>query len=306
MIEGHVLLGFGFFVVGSWHLFNHIKLQALCSNSYTSTMWFPFRISIYLELYFIMATCSIFIPMELFMSTIHHHPFDTDGTIPSYNIHNFEHISMTMGFLVYATFAMVLDRKCIEAQHELTKFLGAMAFVQQFLLIHLHSRDHTGVEGAYHYLLKLLILVSLVTTLMGIGLPKSFMVGFVRSVSIIFQGVWLIVVGLMLTTPGFAAKGCSIDFVGDPYVVNCSDDKALHRAVSLVNLEFSWLLIGLTIFAMSFYLIGVTLGRHSGEKVNYFSLRKEGYCSEEDGLKNDGLEFQSQKTSMQEQFYSTL
>lgn len=149
-------------------------------------------------------------------------------------------------------------------------------------------------------LLQLLILVSLVTTLMGIGLPKSFMVGFVRSVCIVFQGVWLMVIGLMLTTPGFVAKGCSIHFKEDPYLVKCSDDKALHRAVSLVNLQFSWLLIGVTIFAMSFYLIGVTTGRGYGEKVEYFSLRKEGHCSEEDSLKND-LESQSQKTSMQEQ-----
>ncbi|KAJ1436268.1 hypothetical protein SESBI_04299 [Sesbania bispinosa] len=296
-MEGHELLGFGFFVIGLWHLFNHIKLHALCPKSYTSTLWFPTRINRYLELHFIMASCTIFIAMELFIAPIHHQPLDPDGTIPFDHLHNFEHSSMGLAFLIYATFAIVLDRKCTKAQHGLTQLLGAIAFAQQFLLIHLHSRDHTGVEGQYHLLLQFLIIISLVTTLMGIGLPKSFMVSFVRSISIIFQGVWLMIMGLMLTTPGFAAKGCFMDLEEGPYVVRCSDDKALHRAVSLVNIQFSWLLIGVTVFAVSFYLV---MCRCYREKVEYVSLRKEEHYCEDDGSNND-VESQSNKRSTQEQ-----
>ena len=304
-MEGHELLGFGFFVVGLWHLFNHIKLHALCSKSYKSTIWFPTTKCRYLELYFIMASCTIFIAMELFISPDHHQPFDPDGSIPSYHLHNFEHSLMASAFLVYATFAMVLDRKGTKAQHDLTHFLAAIAFIQQFLLIHLHSRDHMGPEGQYHYLLQLLIVISLATTLMGIGYPKSFMVSFVRSVSIIFQGVWLMVMGFMLWTPGYQAKGCFLHLQdGDgQYVVRCSDDKALHRAISLVNIQFSWLLILVTVFAMSFYFI---LTRSYVEKVQYVPLTKEEHYPEEDGSNNDvecnvDVESQSQKKCMQEQ-----
>ncbi|XP_027363985.1 tubulin-folding cofactor D isoform X2 [Abrus precatorius] len=297
MLEGHQLLGFGFFMVGLWHLFNHIKLHALCSKSYSSTLWFPTTISRYLELHFVMASCTIFIAMELFIAPVHHQPFDPDGTIPANHLHNFEHSSMALAFLVYATFAIVFDRKCIKAQHELTHLLGAIAFVQQFLLIHLHSRDHMGPEGQYHLLLQLLVLVSFVTTLMGIGFPKSFLVSFVRSVSIIFQGVWLMIMGFLLWTPGFQAKGCFLHLKDDgDHEVRCSDDEALHRAVSLVNIQFSWLLIGVTIFAMSFYL---TLVRRYGEKLEYVSLRKEELYREEDGSNID-VESQSQKKSMHE------
>ncbi|CAJ1977591.1 unnamed protein product [Sphenostylis stenocarpa] len=310
MLEGHQLLGFGFFVVGLWHFFNHVKLHALSSKSYTSsTLWFPTTISRYLELHFVMASCTIFIAMELFIAPIHHQPFDPDGTIPSSHLHNFEHSSMAMAFLVYAVFAIVLDRKCSKAQHELTHLLAAIAFTQQFLLIHLHSRDHMGPEGQYHLLLQLLILISLTTTLMGIARPKSFVICFVRSVSIIFQGVWLMIMGFLLWTPGFQAKGCFMHLEeSDEYVVKCSDDESLHRAISLVNIQFSFLLIGVTVFAMSFYLVMV---RRYSEKAEYVSLMKEEHYREDGFVKSNGsidgvennmdIESQSQKKNMKEQ-----
>nr|KYP56217.1 hypothetical protein KK1_002454 [Cajanus cajan] len=248
-----------------------------------------------------MASCTMFIALELFISPLHHQPFDPDGTIPSNHLHNFEHSSMAMSFLVYAIFALVLDKKCSKAQHELTHFLGAVAFAQQFLLIRFHTRDHVGPESQYHFFLQLLILVSLATTLMGIGFPKSFLVKFVRSVSIIFQGVWLMMTGFLLWTPGFQAKGCVTHL--KEYLVTCKDDEALHRATTLVNIQFSWMLIGVTLFALSFYLVMV--GRY-GEKVEYVSLRMEEYCRGEDGSNFD-VESQSPKKNVQEQIIgSTL
>ncbi|WJX21474.1 hypothetical protein P8452_10910 [Trifolium repens] len=303
-MEGHELLGLGFFVIGLWHLFNNTKLHFLCSSfkSYTSTMWFPTKISRYLELHFIMACCTIFIAMELFIAPLHHQPFDPhDGTIPSNHLHNFEHSSMASSFLIYATFTIVLDKfsTSTKIQNELSHLLAAIAFAQQFLLIHLHSRDHMGIEGQYHYLLQILISICFVTTLMGIGFPMSFLVCFVRSVCIIFQGLWLMFMGFMLFTPGYEPKGCFTKLEGDQYIVRCSDEKALHRAISLVNLQFSWFLIGVPVFAVSFYLIMATC---YDEKVEYVSLMKEEHYRE-DGLKSFDVESQCQKitTVMQEQ-----
>ena len=96
-----------------------------------------------------------------------------------------------MTLLIYAAFAILLDRHRIvaKAQYGLTLLLGAIAFAQELLLFHLHSSDHMGPEGQYHLLLQFLVAVSLATTLMGIGFPKSFLISFVRSASILFQGV---------------------------------------------------------------------------------------------------------------------
>lgn len=273
-LVGHVAPGFAFFALGFWHLFNHIKLHALNPNSYTSFPWFPTLKFRYLELVLIMVGSSISISMELFIGPEKHQPFDTDGTIPSNHLHNFEHSAISMTFFIYAAFSIVLDKTSINIdlmfKHSLTQFLGAIAFAQQLFLFHLHSADHMGVEGQYHLLLQSAIVVSLVTTLMGIGYPKSFMVSFIRSLSILYQGLWLMAMGFMLWTPNLIPKGCFIHLEVGHQVVKCSSDEALHRAKSLVNIEFSWALIGVTIFAMSFYLVLVKL---YGQKVEYSTLK---------------------------------
>lgn len=72
-------------------------------------------------------------------------------------------------------------------------------------------------------------------------------------------------------------------------VVRCSSHEALHRAKSLVNIQFSWLIIGVTIFAVSFYLVLVNI--YGDNKVEYFSLGNE----EEEELHGD---VESQKRNM--------
>ncbi|XAR60446.1 hypothetical protein NMG60_11033830 [Bertholletia excelsa] len=275
-LVGHVAPGFGFFLIGLWHLFNHIKLHAL-SPSYTSLAWFPTSKLRYLELFLIMAGCSISVAMELFIGPNRHQPFDSDGTIPSYHLHNFEHSSISMTFFTYALFALILDKVGPKyrlpqfSQYGLTQLLGSIAFGQELLLFHLHSADHMGVEGQYHMLLQILVLVSLITSLMGIGYPNSFLTSFVRSVSILFQGVWLIVMGFMLWTPQFMPNGCFMNLEEGHRVVRCHDVESLERAKSLVNIQFSWYLIIVTVFTICFYLSLVKL---YGEKLEYQSLLK--------------------------------
>ncbi|OVA16201.1 Protein of unknown function DUF716 [Macleaya cordata] len=271
---GHVAPGVGFLVIGLWHLFNNIKLHALYpADSYTSSPWFRAPSIKYLELYLIIAGSTLSIAMELFIGPDRHQPFDPDGTIPSNHLHNFEHSSISMSLIIYAVFAILFDRIRLKtATHDgLAYMLAAFAFSQQFLLFHLHSADHMGVEGQYHLLLQLVILVSLITTLMGIGFPKSFLVSFVRSLSILFQGVWFIVMGFMLWIPEFIPKGCFMNFEESHFVVRCHGDHALHRAKSLVNLQFNWLLSMIVVFSMSMYII---LNKIYGGKVEYLSINK--------------------------------
>ncbi|KAG2292302.1 hypothetical protein Bca52824_038971 [Brassica carinata] len=69
-----------------------------------------------------------------------------------------------LGFSV----SVVLDRARprAAASEGLTILAAAAAFTQQLLLFHFHSADHMGVEGQYHFILQLIIFVSLITTLM--------------------------------------------------------------------------------------------------------------------------------------------
>ncbi|GMJ15230.1 hypothetical protein like AT1G55230 [Hibiscus trionum] len=234
-IVGHVLPGLAFFLLGFWHLFNHIKLHSLHPNSYTSPSWFPTPKSRHLELFLIMAASSITISMELIIGPAMHRyrPIGPDGAIPSNRLRNFEHSFISMTFFTYAAFAILLDRVCPKATYCLSQFIAAVAFAQQLLLFHFHSADHMGVEGHYHLLLQCVIFVSLTTTLMAIELPKSFMVSFTRSLSIVYQGVWFVVMGTMIWTPALVPKGCLLHFEDGHQIITCSSDQALRRAKSL-------------------------------------------------------------------------
>ncbi|XP_054781689.1 uncharacterized protein LOC129288903 [Prosopis cineraria] len=274
-MDGHVFLGFGFIIVGIWHLFNHIKLHALNPKSYNfcTTLWFPISPKFkYLELIFILVSSTIFIALDLFIIPSHHQPFDADGSIPSTHLHNLEHSSMYFAYFIYASFAMALDLTDSKAKKELTQLLAAIAFSQQLLLIHFHSSDHDGPDGQYHLLAQLLVFVSLATTLVGIGLPRSFLVSFLRSISIMFQGVWFVVIGYMLTNTGLIPKGCFKNPNDGRYVVRCSNEEALRRALSLVNIQFSWFFIGVAVFAVSFY---IALVKYYPDKIAYGRLEDD-------------------------------
>ncbi|CAI9764994.1 unnamed protein product [Fraxinus pennsylvanica] len=268
--QGHVSVGFAFFVIGLWHLFSCIKLHAQHPKSYITMPWFPLSKTIrYLELILIMGFSAGFVSMEILIGR---EPLDPDGTIRAKYLRHFEHSTMSMSFFVYAFFAILFDKIAPRAQHGLMHLLQAIAFGQQLLILHLHSTDHMGVEGQYHWLLQIVTFVSLFTTILAIGYPNNFLNGFTRAFSILFQGVWLIVTGIMVWTPDLIPKGCFLKSEAGHDVVLCHDDRTLERAKALVNLQFGWYVIGLTMFSTSLYLVLIKL--YPEEKVEYQPLTK--------------------------------
>ncbi|KAK9736052.1 hypothetical protein RND81_04G246900 [Saponaria officinalis] len=281
---GHVGPGFGFMVIGVWHLYNHLKILAQHGASYyKSQPWFPLMHGLLrrLELYLIICGCTLSVAMELFIGPDKHQPLDADGTIPSNHLHNFEHSSISLTFLVYALFALALDKwatKPMPAQDEVVQVLGGLAFWQQLLLFHLHSADHMGVEGQYHWLLQLVVFSCLATTLMGVGRGRTcFAVGFVRSLSIMFQGVWLMVMGFALWTPALIPKGCFMNLEDGHKVVRCQGEGSLHRAKALVNIQFSWFLIFMAAFAAASYVSMMLLygNNNNNNKYSVMSLSEQ-------------------------------
>ena len=275
---GHVAPGTGFLLIGLWHLFNHIKLYAIHPSSYSAPPWFPlsnprYR---YLEPYVIMASATSSILAELFVGPHRHQPLDFDGTIPSNHLHNFEHASISLAILVYGAFTVLIDKFSPKTPRRFNYFIASVAFAQELLLFHLHSTDHTGAEGQYHFFLQLVITVSLLTSLLAIAFPNSFMVSFVRSLSIFFQGVWLIALGIMLWTPSLVPKGCFLHEEDGHKLVRCSGEESLSRAKSLINLEFSWYLTIITIFGVSFYLVLVKIyGDHKVDQYSSLPMQEE-------------------------------
>ncbi|GAB4835128.1 hypothetical protein Ancab_000037, partial [Ancistrocladus abbreviatus] len=96
--------------------------------------------------------------------------------------------------------------------------------------------------------------------------------------------------GFMLWTPELIAKGCSMNVEMGHAVVRCDGGKLLHRAKSLVNIEFSWCLILLCIFAVTFYLLMVKI-YGDGNHHEYSSVSSK----EEEGEEED-VEAQKKKS----------
>jgi hypothetical protein len=276
---GHVAPGAGFLLIGLWQLFSHTRLFFLRPSSYSAPVWFPVRGIRYLELILIIIGTVISILMELVIGPAKHQPFDDDGTIPSDHLHNFEHASISLALLLFAAVAIHLDRARAPMRDTLSQLVAAAAFAQQLLIFHLHSADHMGVEGQFHWLLQTVIAVTLATTLLGVPYPRSFVVSLVRSASLAFQGVWFIVMGVMLWTPALIPKGCFLNFEEGHHVVRCRTDEALGRAKSLVNLQFSWYLTGTVVLVVVFYL---QMSKLYPEEPRYLPLVKGGRDDSDD------------------------
>ncbi|KAJ1289873.1 hypothetical protein BS78_02G198100, partial [Paspalum vaginatum] len=253
-LSGHIAPGAFFFLIGLWQLFGHIRLFLLQRSSYLAPVWFAVPGVRYIELMMVIIGSVISISMELVIVQAKHQPFDDDGTIPSVHLHNFEHASISLAWLVYAAATIHMDRVRAPMRDMVSQLAAAAAFAQQLLIFHFHSADHTGVQGQYHNFLQIVIAVTLATSLLLVPYQRSIALSLVRSTSLVFQGVWFTVMGVMMWTPAFIPKGCFINNEQGLQVVRCRTDEALDRAKSLVNLQFNWYLTGTVAFVVVFYL----------------------------------------------------
>ncbi|GFP84265.1 hypothetical protein PHJA_000570200 [Phtheirospermum japonicum] len=272
--SGHVSLGLGFLILGLWHLFKSIKLHSLYPKSYSTQPWYPVSKLRHFEPITIMLVTTAFISTELFIGR--RRPISPDGTILSRTLPHLEHSVIALSFFVYALFIFLFDKININptspARNGLLHFLQAIAFSQQLLVLHHHSTDHMGIEGQYHWLLQIVVFVSLITTVLAIVYPESFVNSFVRAFSVLFEGVWLIVTGVMLWTPGLMPNGCYMKPETGRVTVLCHGDHALDRAKALVNIQFGLYLTAFTVFSVSLYLVMIKY--YPQEKVEYTPLTK--------------------------------
>lgn len=254
---GHVLPGTGFLLIGLWHLFNTITNYARAPWDFHTRPWFPVKFREgklrYLELAAIIAGSCLSILAELFIGPERHQPLADDWSIPPEHLNNFEHSSISLFFLIYASVALYVALSKLTVPAGALHVIAALAFSQELLLFHLHSADHMGAEGQYHWLLQLIVVVTLSATLLEIPLPQSFLVATVRSASLVFQGAWFVNMGFMLWIPAFIPKGCHMVRTEGHDVVKCASHEATMRAKALANLQFNWYLAAILVSTVIFY-----------------------------------------------------
>ncbi|CBI32521.3 unnamed protein product, partial [Vitis vinifera] len=146
----------------------------------------------------------------------------------------------------------------LEGLSGVSGILAASVFGQELFLLHFHSTDHVGLEGHYHWLLQLIVLVSLVAALAATSFPTSFPAALVLSTAVVFQGCWFMNMGFMLWVPEFVPKGCKVQLTSSSDsmhgAVACGSHDADLRARALANMQFSWILSGILMFVGSLCL----------------------------------------------------
>ncbi|WCJ33816.1 hypothetical protein M5689_015153 [Euphorbia peplus] len=243
---GHFVPAFALILLGLWHAINTIRAYCLRgSANFTLKFWYPFYGSLsrlkYLELIFILSFSVFAILVQLLDYPMFHFAF---------NLSNFEHATMFLHLGIFACFT--LSSELTGSTHILSGVSGmlvASVFGQELFLLHFHSTDHAGLEGHYHWLLQVIVFVSLVSTLAATSVPSSFPFALVLAISVVFQGCWFMIMGFVLWIPEFIPQGC-VAQIGDEMIgaVTCSSTHAELRARALANLQFSWILAGILLF----------------------------------------------------------
>lgn len=247
----HLVQGLALALLGLWHIINTIR-SYLVKGPANFTVRFWYQLSTphsglkHLELVSILSFSLLAILMQVVDFPHFHFTFKLD---------NFEHATMFIHLALFAGFS--LSTELTDSLDLFSGFVGILAsslFSQELFLLHFHSTDHVGLEGHYHWLLQLIVFVSLVAALAATVLPNSFNAALVLSISIIFQGCWFINMGFMLWIPAFVPEGCVMNLAkasGNEILgaVTCGSKEADFRARGLANLQFSWILSAIMIFA---------------------------------------------------------
>ncbi|KAJ3677072.1 hypothetical protein LUZ60_002796 [Juncus effusus] len=263
---GHFIPGLFFTFLGFWHTINTIKCYKLKGPShFISTTWFPLPSKNpylkHLELYLLLSFSLIVIILQLL-----NHPF---------NPLNYEHATMYLHVAIYALVALVTDvsPSCNSNSGFVTALVSSV-FAQELFLLHFHSADHVGLEGHYHWLLQVIVTVSVLSTFLSGISSNSFSASMVRSGCLILQGWWFMVMGFSLWVPSMLPRGCHVA-EGE---VGCESEE-LKRAVAMANLEFSWGVAGVWIL-MAFLYVRLDW------KMEYRQLNGAGGIgNDQDGLK---------------------
>ncbi|KAF8398538.1 hypothetical protein HHK36_017468 [Tetracentron sinense] len=274
---GHIVPGLALTLLGLWHTFNTIKAYNIKGpTGFTSRFWYPFNGPFFkfkqLELIFIFSFSIFAIAMQVLDFPLLHF---------SFKLNNFEHATMFLHLAIFAGVALSVElTHSPEILSGLVGILAASVFGQELFLVHFHSADHVGLEGHYHWLLQLIVIVSLVAAIAATTFPASFVAALVLSISVMVQGCWFMNMGFMLWLPWFVPKGCEVRLVdggNDIHgAVTCGTEEASLRARAVANLQFSWILAGILIFTACLCLKMAGKGTGRSHSTEYEQLHSRG------------------------------
>lgn len=164
----HLVQGLALALLGLWHTINTIKSYLVKGPAnFTVRFWFQFNTPLarlkHLELVSILCFSILAIFTQILDFPNFHYAF---------KLHNFEHATMFIHLALFAGFSLSIE--LTDSLDIFSGFVGILAssmFSQELFLLHFHSTDHVGLEGHYHWLLQLIVIVSLVSAMAAAIFP---------------------------------------------------------------------------------------------------------------------------------------
>ncbi|CAI9769102.1 unnamed protein product [Fraxinus pennsylvanica] len=241
---GHLVPGLALALLGLWHTINTIGAYYIKGpTKFMLRFWYPLKTPLckleHIELVLVLSFSVFAILMQI---------MDFPYMQFSFKLDNFEHATMFLHLVIFAGYILFSEFKSsTDTPVGVSGILAASVFGQELFLLHFHSTDHVGLEGHYHWLLQLIVCISLVAAIFATCFPTSFPVALVLTVSVVFQGCWLINMGFVLWVRKFIPHGCSVQLSNASNsimlgAVLCETHEADLRARAMANLQFSWIL----------------------------------------------------------------
>ncbi|CAN0927750.1 S-protein homolog 2 [Linum grandiflorum] len=263
----HIVPGLALSLLGLWHTINTTRSYYNNNNkeNFTVKFWHPL---VYGSSSSRLKRLEPLIILSFSILALFNQILDLHGFHFTFHLIKLEHATMFLHLAVFSGFTLCTET----SMSTFTGILAASVFSQELFLLHFHSADHVGLEGHYHWLLQLIILVSLLASLASTFAPSSFAAALILSISVVFQGCWFMNMGCVLWLPKFTPEGCF--FKDSPGMMHssvvCGSPRADVRARAMANLQFSWILSGIMVLTGCICL--KSAGRSNRRRLEYEQL----------------------------------
>lgn len=259
--EGHAIPGTLFLLVGLWHIWSAVVRYVSNPKTFRVRVWNPVsgfdgRLK-YLEVYLIVIGSFIDMCIELLYST--HLKFFINGVLNPHHMNDFEHSGMLLMFFIFGVTILLSETtRFLPLPEGSLCLIASTAFCAEYLLFYFHSTSHKGLEGYYHFLLVLLIGLSILSSIAGALLATSFPLDLCNGIAMTLQGLWFYQTAFTLYGP-MMPSGCQLK--GNEIVCHSKDNQV--RGELLANFQLFSLVLGVLVVVVVLYGFAASRFTHS-------------------------------------------